>query len=87
MRSAKVTVQNNHGIHARVASALVTVAGTLSSKITVAKDGQVADGGSVLQLLMLDASKGAQVEVKAEGGDEETSLRKIEEFFTGGAGI
>ncbi len=87
MRSAKMTVRHEHGLHARVAYAFTAVAKALTSRITVRRDGRSADGGSVLQLLMLAAARGAVVEVSAEGGDEEESLRRLGEFFSGGTGI
>jgi phosphocarrier protein HPr len=87
MRTKKLVVKNDHGIHARVAYAIVMFTKALTSRITIKKGGQTADGSSVLQLLMLAASQGAEIEVSADGGNEEDSLLKIEEFFSGGAGI
>lgn len=87
MRTGKFIVRQTHGLHARVAYAIAAVTKALSSRITLKKDGQTADGGSVLQILMLAAAQGAEIEVFAEGGDEEESLKKIEEFFSEGTGI
>jgi phosphocarrier protein len=82
-----VTVRHEHGLHARVAYAFTAGAKALTSRITVRRHGRSADGGSVLQLLMLAAARGAEIEVSAEGGNEEESLHRIEEFFSGGTGI
>jgi phosphocarrier protein len=87
MRTTKFIVKQDKGIHARVAYAIAKAAKTLSSKITFKKGGQTADGDSVLQLLMLAAGKGAEIEVTVSGGNEEESLRKIEVLFSDGAGI
>ena len=87
MRTAKFIVRGAHGLHARVAYAIAAAAEALTSRITLKKGGQTADAGSVLQILMLAAAQGAEIEVSAEGGDEEDSLKKIEEFFSEGTGI
>jgi phosphocarrier protein HPr len=87
MRTAKFIVRQPHGLHARVAYIIAAAANALTSRITFKKDGQTADGGSVLQILMLAAAQGAEIEVFAEGGNEEESLKKIEELFSEGTGI
>jgi phosphocarrier protein HPr len=87
MRNAKFTVVQDHGIHARVAAAIAKVSAALTSKITFKKGGQTADGTSVLQLLMLAAEQGSQIEVVADGGNEEQSMKQLSEFFSDGSGI
>jgi phosphocarrier protein HPr len=87
MRTKKLIVKQDKGIHARVAYAIAKAAKALSSKITFRKGGQTADGDSVLQILMLAAGKGAEIEVMVSGGDEEESLQRLEDLFSDGAGI
>lgn len=45
------------------------------------------DAGSITQLLLLQATKGAPITVKAEGSDEKEAVKEITHFFTDGAGI
>ena len=87
MRTTKFIVQQDKGIHARVAYAIAKAVKALSSKITFKKGSQTADGDSVLELLMLAAGKGAEIEVTASGGNEDESLHKLEDIFSDGAGI
>lgn len=87
MRTIKFIVKQDKGIHARVAYAIAKAAKALSSKITFKKGGQTANGDSVLQLLMLAAGKGAEIEVTASGGNEEESLHRLKDIFSDGAGI
>ena len=87
MRTTKFIVKQDKGIHARVAYAIAKVAKALSSKITFKRGGQTADGDSVLQLLMLAAGKGAEIEVTVSGGNEEESLHRLKDLFLDGAGI
>ena len=87
MRTTKFIVKQDKGIHARVAYAIAKAAKALSSKITFKKGGQTAEGDSVLQILMLAAGKGAEIEVTASGGNEEESLHRLKDLFSDGAGI
>jgi phosphocarrier protein HPr len=87
MRSQKVVVQNEHGIHARVALRVAEKSKNLDSKITLRKDRSKADGCSVLDMLLLCAAKGTEIEVVASGGDEEKNINTISEIFSDGSGI
>ena len=46
-----------------------------------------ADGCSVLQLLMLEAEQGSEIELLISGGNEEQCLRNIAAIFNKGSGI
>ena len=67
--SAKVTIINRLGLHARPAMTFVDLAGTFHSKITVAKGDTAVDGKSIMQMMMLAAGKGSELEITAEGPD------------------
>ena len=47
------------------------------SEITVEKDGQVVNGKSIMGVLMLVASKGTRIKVKASGEDAEPALAAL----------
>lgn len=87
MQTKKITVQNEHGMHARVAMQVAEKSKTLSSEITIHKGSEKANSRSVLELLMLGAEQGAELEVVATGEDEENSIREISHIFSDGAGI
>ncbi len=46
-----------------------------------------ADGRSALQLLLLAAEQGAQIEVMVDGGNEQAVMEQMVELFEHGAGI
>lgn len=70
-----IEIINKLGLHARAASKLVNCAGKYSAKIEITNPGgQVADAKSIMSVLMLAASKGTQLTLKAEGNDAETAL-------------
>jgi phosphocarrier protein len=60
-------IQNELGLHARAATKLVQIASKFPCEITVTKDGHEVNGKSIMGVLMLVASKGTSVTVKAKG--------------------
>jgi phosphocarrier protein HPr len=60
-------IQNELGLHARAATKLVQTASKYPCDITVTKDGHEVNGKSIMGVLMLVASKGTTVTLKAKG--------------------
>lgn len=87
MEVAKIKIRNANGLHLRTAAKIVSLAKGCRSKITLCYDCKFADSCSVLQLLSLGATRGCDVAVIADGQDEKDAINKIEELFSGGAGI
>jgi phosphocarrier protein HPr len=59
---------NVRGLHARASRKFASLALEYSDvKITVRKDGDAADGTSLMDLMMLGAGIGSDIEVEAEG--------------------
>ncbi|MEY4117791.1 MAG: hypothetical protein RLZZ116_1119 [Planctomycetota bacterium] len=79
MLSVRTTIVNRLGLHARPAMAFVEEASRFDAAITVCKigDGERVDGKSILQMLMLAGTCGAQLEITADGGDEKDALAAL----------
>ena len=60
-------IQNELGLHARAATRLVQTASKFPCDITVTKDGHEVNGKSIMGVLMLVASKGSTVTLRAKG--------------------
>jgi phosphocarrier protein HPr len=60
-------IQNELGLHARAATKLVQLASKFPCEITVSKDGHEVNGKSIMGVLMLVASKGTKVMLRAKG--------------------
>lgn len=75
----KLVVQNELGIHVRPASLFARTAGKFNSEVMVRKGDQCVDGKSIMQLLMLGALQGTEIEVEAEGDDADEAVAAIEE--------
>ncbi len=67
--SVRVLIVGVLGLHARVALGFTEVASAFDASVQVRHDGRIADGKSIIQLLMLGAGKGAELEITAEGAD------------------
>ena len=77
MKSFIYEVANDLGIHARPAANLAQACVNLASAITIKCGDKKANGNNVLQILALNAKQGAQLEISAEGGDEEAAIEAI----------
>jgi phosphocarrier protein HPr len=63
----KVLVVNERGLHARAATKLVQLAAKYPCEVLLEKDGHEVNGKSIMGVLMLVASKGTTLTVKAKG--------------------
>ena len=81
MIEKEIQVVNKLGLHARAAAKLVSLASNFKSTIDLVREGRTVNGKSIMGVMMLAASKGTQLTLKAEGSDETEALRQIEELF------
>ena len=72
-----VLIQNELGLHARAATKFVQTASKFPCEITVTKDGHEVNGKSIMGVLMLVASKGTTVVVKAKGDKAQEAVDAI----------
>lgn len=83
--TAKVTIVNQLGLHARAATKLVQLCQKFKCKVELIQDdGKTADAGSVLALLMLASSKGKTLTIRTEGDDAEMALHAVIELINAG---
>jgi phosphocarrier protein HPr len=74
-------IKNKFGLNARPSASFVQTASRYQSDIKVEKDGQVADGKSILDLMMLAAAQGTQIKIKVDGEDAQEALKALEELI------
>ena len=79
-------IRNRKGLHARASARLTEVAEEFESSVFVSRDGFEADGRSILDLLMLAASRGSSIQVRAEGADAEAAVAAIAALVESGFG-
>ncbi|MEM7755780.1 MAG: HPr family phosphocarrier protein [Planctomycetota bacterium] len=74
---ATVTIVNRLGLHARPAMSFVDTAAAYHSSVRVRKDDTDVDGKSIMEMMMLAATKGTKLEVAVEGEDAEACLAEL----------
>jgi phosphocarrier protein len=72
-----VEICNELGLHLRAAAAFVKVAEKFRSEIQLERDGQRANGKSIISLVTLAATQGTAVRVIAEGPDASDAAAEL----------
>ena len=79
-----VTIVNRLGLHARPAMSFVDLASTFPCDIKVRKADTEVDGKSIMQMMMLAASKGSQLEITASGDQAQNACKALKSLVDGG---
>ena len=79
-------IRNRLGMHARAAVKFVQLANKYSSDVRVLKDGNEANGKSIMGLLTLVAAPGTSMTVICDGGDAEAAVAALAEWVDTGFG-
>lgn len=82
----RFTICNEKGLHARAATQFVKVASTFRSEVTVFRNAAVANGKSVMSLLILAAPRGSQIEIETSGEDAGEALTALGQLVELGFG-
>jgi phosphocarrier protein len=77
----KIQIQNELGLHARAATKLVQLATKYPCELTVSKDGHEVNGKSIMGVLMLVASKGTWVVLKARGDKAQEAVDALAQLI------
>ncbi|HVT10421.1 MAG TPA: HPr family phosphocarrier protein [Polyangia bacterium] len=81
-----VQVRNRLGMHARAAVRFVQTANGYKSEVKVVKDGQEANGKSIMGLLTLVAAHGVAMKLVCEGEDAEQAVTALADLVASGFG-
>ena len=82
MKSTTLTVLNELGLHARPSAKIATIANRFSSTIQLTTPQKSIDAKSIMQVMMLAATKGTEITVTVDGSDEDDALAAITELFS-----
>ena len=77
----KLEIKNRLGLHARAAALLVQTVYKFSAQVSVSKDGQTADGRSIMGVLTLAATQGSKIHIEANGEDAEKVVKALEKLL------
>ena len=73
----KIKIVNKLGLHARAAAKFATEASRFMSNISVGTNGKSVNAKSVMSLMLLAASQGTDLDISADGEDEQAAIEAI----------
>jgi phosphocarrier protein len=79
--TARFTIVNELGLHARAATKLVQLASKFPCDVEISREGQAANAKSVMGVLLLCGAKGTSVDVRATGDRAEECVTAIGELI------
>lgn len=77
MTSTNITIVNKLGLHARAAAKFVTLASQFNCEIEVKRGDRTVNGKSIMGVMLLAAAKGTELEIVANGEQEEEALKAL----------
>lgn len=84
--SRDLKIVNERGLHARASAKFVKMAEQFDAEIEVSKDGMTVGGTSIMGLMMLAASQGCSIHVKASGQEAEAAMSALGSLVADGFG-
>lgn len=76
----QLTICNKRGLHARASAKFVQTVDGFDAAVEVEKDGQTVGGTSIMGLMMLAASNGSNITVRATGSQAQAVLDALEKL-------
>jgi phosphotransferase system HPr (HPr) family protein len=80
----EVRIANAQGLHARPVMRFVDLAGRFNATIVVCKGAQQVDGKSPMELMLLEATQGTALIVKARGKDASAAVDALAGLIASG---
>jgi len=84
MKTKRVIVRWQTGLHLRAAARLVQLARSFESRILVRVGSQIADARSILSIMILAATLGTTLVIEASGTDEHEAIQAVVAYFNSG---
>ncbi|MET0547168.1 MAG: HPr family phosphocarrier protein [Caulobacterales bacterium] len=75
-----VLIENARGLHARASAKFVACARQYDANVIVSREGQEADASSIMDLLMLAAGPGSEIELNASGPQAREAIAALSEL-------
>jgi len=74
---AEVEIRNKRGLHARASAKFAHIAEKYDADVTVTKDGESVNGGSIMALLMFGAARGSTILIETSGPEAEEAMEAL----------
>lgn len=80
MIQTRVQISNKLGLHARASAKLTKLAGGFKSDIHLTRNGRRVNAKSIMGVMMLAAGLGSEVEIEADGVDEDAAVQALRQL-------
>lgn len=77
---AQLLIENQRGLHARASAKFVACARQFEATVIVSREGQEADASSIMDLLMLGAGPGSEIDLMASGPQAREAVAALSEL-------
>ena len=84
--SARVTICNRKGLHARASAKFVKCAERFNATVSVTRDDRTVGGASIMSLMSLAAGPGTELYLQAEGPEGPEAIEALVELVNAGFG-
>jgi phosphocarrier protein HPr len=81
MIKSRITISNKLGLHARASAKLTKLAGSFRSDIHLSRNARRVNAKSIMGVMMLAAGLGSEIEIEAEGADEQQAVAALRELI------
>ncbi len=84
VKECRVTIVNRLGLHARPAMSFVDTASAFGCAIRVRNGSTEVDGKSIMEVMMLAATRGTELLITADGDDADAALEELKKLVASG---
>jgi len=77
MIKSSITISNKLGLHARASAKLTKIAGGFKSELHLSRNSRRVNAKSIMGVMMLAAGMGSEVEIEADGIDENEAMKAL----------
>jgi phosphocarrier protein len=81
MVKSRITISNKLGLHARASAKLTKLAGSFRSDVHLSRNARRVNAKSIMGVMMLAAGLGSEIEIEAEGADEQQAVAALRELI------
>lgn len=77
MPQQDIEVTNKLGLHARASAKLTQLASSFESEVFLSRNGRRVNAKSIMGVMMLAAGMGTEIEIDADGADEQQAVEAL----------
>ena len=77
MIKSSITISNKLGLHARASAKLTKMAGAFKSELHISRNSRRVNAKSIMGVMMLAAGIGSEIEIEADGVDENEAMAAL----------